>query len=90
MDHDRIFSLDVINEHLSFFGRAINPLKIYINFKGLRMAVFALDLTDSGFIFQVLRMYDLLGTTRKQVVSILIYYHTKYSVVNFWTRITDQ
>ena len=76
MDHDRIFSLDVINQHLSFFSRTVNPLKIYINFKGLRMAVLALDLTDCGFVFQVLRMYDFLCATREQVVSILVDYHT--------------
>ena len=76
MDHDRIFSLDVINQHLSFFSSTVNPLKIYINFKGLRMTVFALDLTDSGFVFQVLRMYDFLCTTREQVVPILVYNHT--------------
>ena len=76
MDHNRIFSFDIINEDLSFFGRTVNPLEIYINFKGLRMAVLALYLTDSGFIFQVLRMYDFLCSTREQVVSILVYYHT--------------
>ena len=76
MDHDRIFSLDVINQNLSFFSRTVNPLKIHINFKGLRMAVLALDLTDSGFVFQVLRMYDFLCATWEQVVSILVDYHT--------------
>ena len=76
MDHNRIFSLDVINEDLSFFSRTIYPLEIYINFEGLRMAVLALDLTDGGFVLQVLRVYDFLCATREQVVSILIYYHT--------------
>ena len=76
MDHDRVFSLDVIYQHLSFFSRTVNPLKININFKGLRMTVFALDLTDGGFVFQVLRMYDFLCTTREQVVPILVYNHT--------------
>ena len=75
MDHNRIFSLYVINEDLSLFRRTVNPLKIYVNFKGLGMAVLALDLTDSGFVFQVLRVYDFLCATREQVVSILIYYH---------------
>ena len=65
MDHDWIFSLDVIYEHLSFFSRTVNPLEIYINFKGLRMAVLALDLTDSGFVLQILRMNDFLCTTRE-------------------------
>ena len=54
MDHDRIFSFDVINEDLSLFSRTVNPLEIYINFKSLRMAILALDLTDGGFVLQVL------------------------------------
>ena len=85
MDHNRIFSTDVINEHLSFFSCTVNSLQIYINFKGLRMAVLAFDLADSCFVFQVLRMYDFLCATREQIVSILIDYHTQHGIVNFWT-----
>ena len=63
MNHDGIFTTDIIDQHLALSRGAVDSLHVNINFQCLRVAVLALDITYSCLILEILAVYYFLSST---------------------------